>query len=63
MYILISIERQNKVLSSKIEKCCEEHESIVICTYASEVIWILCNLHDQDEAFQNFRTSRMRIKQ
>ena len=58
---MISKEDKNKILSSKIEKCCEEHESIVICTYASGVTWLLCNLHDQDESFQNFRTSRTRL--
>ena len=61
---MISEGQQNKVISDKkIERCCYDFDSIVICTYNSGSTWILCNLHDQDEAFPTGRTSRMRIQQ
>ena len=60
---MISEEGQNKVLSSKneIDKCCYDHEPIAVCTYSSGRTWLVCNQHDQDEAFQAGRTSRTRL--
>jgi hypothetical protein len=57
------IESNKVLLDKKIDRCCYEHEPIVVCTYSSGRTWIVCNLCDQDESFQLGRTSRMRISQ
>ena len=61
---MISKEQEHKVIpDKKIERCCYDFDSIVICTYNSGTTWLLCNHHDQDEAFLTGRTSRTRIHQ
>ena len=53
----------NKILLDKKidDVCCYDHEYVVICNYRSGKSWLLCNQHDQDEAFQLGRISRTRI--
>jgi len=53
----------NNFRNQEVERCCLDHEAIAVCTYSSGRTWLICNLHDQDEAFRNGRTSRTRLSQ
>ena len=53
----------NNFHNQKIERCCLDHEAIAVCTYSSGRTWLVCNYHDQHEAFRDSRTSRTRLSQ
>ena len=53
----------NNFRNQEVERCCLDHEAIAVCTYSSGRTWLICNYHDQDEAFRNGRTSRTRLSQ
>jgi hypothetical protein len=56
-----SKQDSNKDSDNPINRCCYAHESIFVVTYSSERTWLVCNVCEQDEAFQLGRTNRVRI--
>jgi hypothetical protein len=61
LFQIINHDTGNKNTDKTIDRCCYNHESIVVCTYSSGASWLLCNVCDQDEVFTLGRTSRVRL--